>query len=585
MITIITSVLMKHTADTKIQNYLQTKTIQYKNDYNVIYNSYKTIAHSVYATCIDTYSVKYIFAQASLSSNNYKSMIRELLHKELTPTYNGLKENNIKQLHFHLPNNNSFLRFHRPSKFGDNLSTIRSTVEYVNRTHRPIDGFEEGRIYNGYRFVFPLVYKNRYIGSVEVSFATLIMSLEFEKNYKIIAPFLIAKDIVDTKVFDEEKSNYVSSMLDGFYIEKAFLKMTSQNNNKTLQELSEKTKNIIHQNRLNNNDLSIYDSKRKEIMTFIKIENPISQKIVGMFLINTSAHIIEDINKSFVINIILLLFLVASILFIIYQSSQRKNKLKEDNKLLYQLIEEEVEKNRQKDQQMIEQSRLAQMGEMLSMIAHQWRQPLTAISATSAKLSIRAQLGRATTENIVEASENISIYSQHLSQTINEFRNFFRPNKEKEETSYGEIIKSVLNIVEVSLTNQGIKIIQNIENDDKFLSYANEIKQVLLNLIKNAEDVIIEHHIEDPYIKIETFIKDGYIMLEVSDNGGGISDDIIDKIFDPYFSTKDEKNGTGLGLYMSKTIIEDHCKGDLSISNDKDGAVFNIKLKIKESTI
>jgi len=114
----------------------------------------------------------------------------------------------------------------------------------------------------------------------------------------------------------------------------------------------------------------------------------------------------------------------------------------------------------------------------------------------------------------------------------------------------------------------------------KFVTYPNELKQVILNLIKNAEDAVLEREIEDTYIKITTYSDGDKEVLEVSDNAGGISEDVLGKIFDPYFSTKLDKNGTGLGLYMSKTIVEDHCDGELSVSNSEDGAVFKVVIDV-----
>ncbi|MEA3387640.1 MAG: ATP-binding protein [Patescibacteria group bacterium] len=261
----------------------------------------------------------------------------------------------------------------------------------------------------------------------------------------------------------------------------------------------------------------------------------------------------------------------------------KTKELKELNDGLEQKIKLEVEKNRKKDQQMVEQSRLAQMGEMISMIAHQWRQPLAAISSTSAGINLKAKLNKLDKETAIELSTKIGSYSQHLSTTIDDFREFFKSNKEKSKMSYDEIIQSVMNIVEISIANKNIKIIKDLQCKSQFNSYPNEIKQVVLNLIKNAEDVLIEKDIQNPTITIKT--KDN--ILYISDNGGGIPEDIMPKIFDPYFSTKTKKDGTGLGLYMSKTIIEEHCGGELSVSNDKVinkdgkpscGAVFKIKL-------
>jgi signal transduction histidine kinase len=214
------------------------------------------------------------------------------------------------------------------------------------------------------------------------------------------------------------------------------------------------------------------------------------------------------------------------------------------------------------------------MGEMISMIAHQWRQPLSAINSAAIGINLKAQLNKLDKETAVEATDKIAQYTKHLSETIDDFRTFFKSNKEKQTTTYNELIDSVLNIIEVSVTNKGIEISKDLKSTQTFETYANEVKQVLLNLIKNAEDALIEKGVENPKIVLQSYEN----ILIVKDNAGGIAEEIIDKIFEPYFSTKSEKTGTGLGLYMSKTIIEEHCHGSLSVTNDEDGAVFKIIL-------
>ena len=257
----------------------------------------------------------------------------------------------------------------------------------------------------------------------------------------------------------------------------------------------------------------------------------------------------------------------------------KSKKVHQLNITLEQRVSEEVENNRQKDQQMIEQSRLAQMGEMISMIAHQWRQPLTAISSTSGALELKAVLGTLKNEDVIELSKKISSYSQHLSATIDDFRSFFKSSKEKIETNYQEIVENVLNIIKTSIETKDITLVYDNDSSSDFKTYPNEVKQVVLNLIKNAEDILLEKEVKDAHIRLHSYEEDDLMILEVSDNGGGIPEDIITKVFDPYFSTKLEKDGTGLGLYMSKTIIEDHCKGKLSVTNNDEGAVFKIILK------
>ncbi|SFV54975.1 Putative two-component sensor histidine kinase [hydrothermal vent metagenome] len=234
------------------------------------------------------------------------------------------------------------------------------------------------------------------------------------------------------------------------------------------------------------------------------------------------------------------------------------------------------------EQKLLQQSRLAQMGEMISMIAHQWRQPLAAIGASSAKMRIKAHLNKNSNKLTIESTEKIDSLIQHLSQTINDFRNFFKPDKIKSNISYTEMIDSVFDIVTSTISAKNITITKSLNTDDKMNIYVSEVKQVILNLLKNAEDALLDNEIENPVIKIYTYRNKNMLILEVIDNAGGIPENIIDKIFDPYFSTKKEKNGTGLGLYMSKTIIEEHCGGQLSVCNTNNeegkGAIFKISM-------
>ncbi len=230
------------------------------------------------------------------------------------------------------------------------------------------------------------------------------------------------------------------------------------------------------------------------------------------------------------------------------------------------------------EQQLLQQSRLAQMGEMISMIAHQWRQPLAAIGATSAKIRIKAHLNKVDNDMTIKTSDKIESLVQHLSQTIDDFRNFFKSDKIKREVTYTQMIDSILEIATATIVAKHIMLIKSLECDEKMNTYASEVKQVILNLLKNAEDALLEINISDPTIVLATYVENGKLVLEVSDNAGGIPDSIREQIFDPYFSTKKEKNGTGLGLYMSKIIIEEHCEGELSVYNNDRGAVFKISM-------
>lgn len=290
--------------------------------------------------------------------------------------------------------------------------------------------------------------------------------------------------------------------------------------------------------------------------------------------------------EIFLKTIVPFLFFIFFIMVIVIQMDNKREKekleaqkaLEELNLTLEDRISDEVEKNRQKDQQLIHQSRLASMGEMINMIAHQWRQPLSAISSTVQGLNLKLTLKKYDETLFSEKLSDVNRYAQYLSQTIDDFRQFFKTSKEKKEVTLEEVIEKVLGIIHVTLENKKITLKMDFQSNEPLMTYSNELMQVLLNLVKNAEDILIENKIENPWIKIATSKQDTNLILEVSDNGGGIPHEIIARIFDPYFSTKMQKDGTGLGLYMSQKIIEEHCGGSLRASNSSQGAVFTILL-------
>ena len=245
-------------------------------------------------------------------------------------------------------------------------------------------------------------------------------------------------------------------------------------------------------------------------------------------------------------------------------------------------LEEELKRSKEKDETLLHQSKLAQMGEMISMIAHQWRQPLTAISSTSNDMYMKIMLDQYDSNYFMQKLDQINEFSKHLSQTIDDFRNFYKKDTKVESSTYTEVVKGALDIIETSIVNKNITLKTELHSCGKIHVRVNELRQVLLNLIKNAEDVLLEREVVSPFIHIESYDKEGSAYLKVCDNGGGIPEDIIHTIFDPYFSTKTKKDGTGLGLYMSKIIVEDHAHGKLSVKNSDQGACFTIILPIEE---
>ncbi|MCJ8326101.1 MAG: ATP-binding protein [Campylobacterales bacterium] len=260
--------------------------------------------------------------------------------------------------------------------------------------------------------------------------------------------------------------------------------------------------------------------------------------------------------------------------------------LEEFNQKLSASVENEISKNVKKDELLRQQAGLAQMGEMISMIAHQWRQPLSAIGTAIIGIQVKLAMNKYNfndkkdrndfLEILNEKHNSVNEYVQFLSSTIDDFRDFFKPDKEKELVLLSDVIKQTLRIVEPSMLNKEIKINTYFDNDSKILLYKNELIQVILNILKNSEDNFSLQNIENKVININTKLLNETYIISISDNGGGIKASILDKIFNPYFSTKKEMNGTGLGLYMSKIMIEEHNNGALNVHNINNGICFEI---------
>ena len=255
------------------------------------------------------------------------------------------------------------------------------------------------------------------------------------------------------------------------------------------------------------------------------------------------------------------------------------------NDELEERVKTSVNEMREKDKMLMAQSKQAVMGEMIEMIAHQWRQPLTAIGMISNNIAMEVILEELNPTTLQEDLHAINAQVNYLSTTIDDFRNFFKESKERVNVSSMSILKSINSLVYHQLKSQNISIsIKECQDKELFL-YKNELMQAILNLISNAKDALLEKTDMQEKKRIILSCKSNakYFEIVVEDNAGGIPDEIISKIFNPYFSTKKEKNGTGLGLYMSKIIIQEHLLGKLSVENDKDGAHFYIKIPLKEN--
>ena len=253
------------------------------------------------------------------------------------------------------------------------------------------------------------------------------------------------------------------------------------------------------------------------------------------------------------------------------------------NGSLEKRITETVTELRRKDQMLIQQSRQASMGEMINNIAHQWRQPLNNLGLIVQNLKFDFESGELTEEKM-KAEVSLAMGTiMFMSRTIDDFRNFFRNDKEKQPFSLNSMVGRSIEFLSASLKN--LKISVDLEENDSItaVGYPNEYSQVMLNILSNSKDVLAELQVISPRIRIRVFRENGNAVVTVWDNGGGIDELVLPRIFDPYFSTKEQGKGTGIGLYMSKVIIEKNMGGNIAAYNIDGGVEFRIEIKSAEA--
>ena len=254
-------------------------------------------------------------------------------------------------------------------------------------------------------------------------------------------------------------------------------------------------------------------------------------------------------------------------------------KLHAINKNLKHQVSEEKNKNILNEKVMINQSKMAIMGEMIGMIAHQWRQPITVIGMTTNNIIIDFQMGEFSKKRTLNDLNLIDKQIHYLSQTIDDFRNFFKPHKLPIKFTLREIQHELDIILGKSFQTNKISLTFTGDLKTEICTHKNELLQVFLNILTNAKDAFVEKMVKKPQIEFNSHVEEDTIYFSIKDNAGGIPQEYIEKIFDPYFSTKDEKQGTGLGLYMSAIIIEKHLNGSIKVDSASPMTTFSIKIK------
>jgi signal transduction histidine kinase len=655
--------------------FLQDTVERVERNYNFSFNHFVTVANLFYRN--NELKISEIMKNAYKSDEREKALLREKLLSRFNKFYNTNRDIGLKQFHFHLPNGDSFLRFHRKEKFGDNLFKHRHSIKVANTKYLYLSGFEEGKIFNGFRNVYPLFYNGEHIGSFEVSFCFDSLRYIMSNNQaNTHFTMLLDRAVVDKKLFRSELKNYKSSDLSSQFMIEQSLTVIKRDDIAKIDNIL-KSKDISEDMRSFKKFAKIvsFDDKRY-IVSFLPLINIQKQK-VGYIISYTKETkelaFIDDylLHYFFGLIIILALFCIVNMSLkyhlnirkiLDYQKdivlitdgkspkfanlaffeffkfkdlndfqSQHdciceffeddKNYLSTDMNGVYWIdyicqnpvmehkakilsrvfllnlnkisgeyiismtdITESEKEKILKDEILVQQSKMAQMGEMIGAIAHQWKQPLNSIALISQSISFELELedidiDSAVMDKINKNTEDIMQQVTFMDSTVNDFRKFLSPNREKKSFSIEKAINSIVNILKAQLKSRNIDvtIYKREEFDDSIFSYENEFKQVILNLLNNSKDAIEERFNRKERGNIDVKLsKDGEsIYVKISDNGGG--SEVVEKIFQSYFTTKGEK-GTGIGLYISKNIVEKHLYGKLSAQNIDEGLEFTIEL-------
>ena len=394
---------------------------------------------------------------------------------------------------------------------------------------------------------------------------------KYQNNYYYIVKSRILKSDLSGKTrgfIYVGKKIYLENFNDEFKNSIKFIDIVSNKTNKTLKSifLDKVEVHFVYSEDILSNIISLQNNNKN--LAMLKLDNYrdiYKQGRKQIILFNTAVSIF-----------VLILFFI--FYFYIYYHKRLNIELEIR-------VEDEIKKQKAQEEILIHQSRSAEIGEMINNIAHQWRQPLNNLSLTIQNIGFKYENDVLTKEELNETIDKSKMIINSMSNTINTFRNFFEPTKNKNLFKVEHSIENTLEILSSTLRFYNIEVVKEIIDDVEIYDYENEFSQVLLNIITNARDALVSNKIEKPIIKVNVSKIENNVIVKIKDNANEINEEIIDRIFEPYFTTKGKGNGTGIGLYMSKLIIEKNMNGKLTVKNDNDGAVFIITLNITKQEI
>jgi signal transduction histidine kinase len=560
---IIVSGLISYHSQEK-QAYTKELTNRLETVVNAVVNIFGLVSQAIFEEVVNKPEIIDLFKYAHTGTIEEQAVIRQKMYEKLQSTYNNLQRKNLRQLHFHLPDNTSFLRMHKPEQFGDNLSDARYSVKLANELKKPIQGFEEGKIINGFRYVFPVFDDTTHIGSVEASMAFDGIHQEISKLYPLEYQMILKKEVVFGTVFVSEQSNYVPCEISDEYmcenekLRKLHNRLFSRT---TMKEIDKSLKNDLNQ-QLNQNKAFVSSIKLSGInyvLTFHPVENLKGEVVSYIIGYHENNHIMELENDLYIKLSVFSLLNMLTFLFLYH--IQRHNKLIEDKN--QRLVNLDQEKN-----------------EFLGVVVHDLKNPLSGIQAFSEE--IKTNYDGLSKEEVIEFAELMSDSSSRMFALISNLLDVSaiesgKINLNIEPLNLLPIVQSVVQTYQTPASIKKITIHFNAPSQTYLVDIdKNAVVQILDNLISNA--VKYSPWKKSIYVSIQ--IEDSMVCCIVKDEGPGLTQTDQQKLFGKFSRlTNKPTNGehsTGLGLFIVKKLV-DAMNANISCESEQgQGTTFTV---------
>jgi signal transduction histidine kinase len=567
----------KSRVDSHLTRALETTNVEYK----LIYNIYKKSSKLIFKEYVnDPLALNII---QGINETNKDSLRKELFNLMRQP-YNVAKSLGVRQLHFHLKNNESFLRMHKPEKFGDDLSEYRYSVKRVNETGKAISGFEQGRVAHGFRFVYPLKSKDgQGLGSVEVSIDTNGFEDMFQNTLYAEAYFLLDKETSLRKLFiDEVNKRYQESLDSSQYLQTkidehdANLKEYIKEN---LASYRESLAADFQTRKAFAKEIKVADEYYSKV--FIPIHRIEDQKIIAYFVSSSRSDFLSNTHKDERNILVALFFFILLIVYGLHKNITYSNSLKEK-------IKEKTDELEASEQMIIESKKMASLGALVAGVAHEINTPvglsITAMShfmerTKTLKLHYeKEEMDQEEFENYLSKTDSIlKLIFTNLVKAANLIKDFKQlsvndNHEEKKVVRLKKHIESVVSTLKEHIQKKNIKINLDIDDDIEIFAYADALSVVMTNLIINS----VVHAFDDETdalisVKVTKNFKNIVIIYE--DNGKGMSEEQVQNVYEPFYTTNRGGGGSGLGMHIMYNLIAQKLEGSINLQSRIGGGV------------